>query len=54
MLRAVALDELELLGPRPDEAHVAPEQVPDLRQLVQAEPPEDPPHPGDARVLAGT
>src|SRR5262245_48139341 len=50
MFRAVALNELELLGPRPNQAHIAPEQVPYLRQLVKAEPPEQPPDAGHARI----
>ena len=35
MLLAIALDELELLGPRSAEAHVALEHVHELRKLVE-------------------
>src|SRR5436190_9093152 len=37
---------------RPDEAHLAPEHVPDLRDLVQREAAENRPDRGHARVLA--
>ena len=49
MLGAVASDDLDLFRPRPDEAHLAAEDVPELRQLVEAqpaEPPADPRPPG--------
>src|SRR5262249_11557145 len=38
--------------PRPDEAHVAAQDVQELRQLVEAELPEHPPDARDTRVLA--
>ena len=38
--------------PRPHEAHLAAQDVDDLRNLVQRETPQDPPHPGDPRVVS--
>src|SRR5207248_6723039 len=35
------LDEYRPLGPRTDEAHLAEEHVQELRQLVDAQPPDD-------------
>ena len=44
VLRGELLDEVRALGARADEAHVTVEDVPDLRQLVEA---------GGARVVVG-
>ena len=50
--RAVALDELDLLRPRADEAHVAAEHVPELRQLVEARAPQEAADARHPRVVA--
>ena len=50
MLGTVALDQLDLLRARADDAHVAAQDVDELRQLVEAEAAQQPPHPGDARI----
>src|SRR5205085_5763763 len=42
----VALDEIGLLGSRPDDAHLSAQDVHELRELVEARPAEKPP---DAR-----
>ena len=47
LLGRVALDELDLLGPRADEAHAPPDDVDELRQLVEAPAPQQPPDAGD-------
>eukprot|EP01136_Pigoraptor_vietnamica_P003704 Opistho-1_new@33256 len=39
------------LGPRPDPAHLAAQDVHDLRQLVDARPAQEPAEPGDARII---
>src|SRR3954471_21517024 len=44
--------ELRPLGPRADHAHVAAEDVPQLRQFVEARPPEEPTDRRDAGVVA--
>ena len=45
------LDEVRALGARPDEAHVAVEDVPDLRQLVEAGGADEGADARDARVV---
>src|SRR5579862_9938445 len=42
VLREVALDEVELLRPRPDDGHLATQDVDELRQLVEARSPQQP------------
>ena len=54
MLGPVALDELDLLGPRADEAHVAPQHVDELRQLVEARAGAGAPDAGHPRIVAAT
>src|ERR1700680_3093138 len=49
-VHAVLLIEEGRLRARPDQAHVALEDVDQLRQLVQTHPPQDSPEPGGARV----
>ena len=44
------MDELRPLRARPDEAHVPHEDVEELRELVQACPPEEGPDPRHPRV----
>ncbi len=51
MLGPVALDQLDLLRTRADDAHLAAQDVDQLRQLVEAEPAQEAPDPGDARVV---
>src|SRR5262245_57782440 len=50
LARGVLLDLVAERRPRADEAHVATQDVPELRQLVEREPPEDAADAGDARV----
>ena len=38
--------------PRPDEAHLAPHDVPQLRQLIQRAAPQQPPDPRHTRILS--
>ena len=45
------LDEVRPLGPRPDQGHVALQDVPDLRQFVHVEPAQEPPDRGAPRVV---
>ena len=52
MLGAVALHEVHLLGARPDDAHLSPQDVEQLRCLVEAQAAQDAPNPGDSRVAA--
>ncbi len=47
----VAVDELDLLGARADEAHVAEQHVDELRQLVEARPAQQPADARHARVV---
>src|SRR5262245_27894370 len=44
---------VERQGPRADEAHVALEDVDELRQLVERQPPERSSDAGDARIVPG-
>src|SRR5213596_762094 len=48
---AELLDEARALGARADEAHLTAQDVPELRQLVQAEAPEERPEPRAPRVV---
>jgi len=48
---AVSLRLLESQRPRPNETHVAPEDVPELRKLVHGCPPQDAAHTGDTRIV---
>src|SRR6202051_3208873 len=48
---AELLDVADLLGTRPDNAHVAAEDVPRLRELVEMQATEHPPNAGDALVV---
>src|SRR5947209_15159124 len=50
VLRQVALDELDLLRPRPDERHLTAEDVDELGKLVEARPPQQPSDASHARV----
>src|SRR3954447_8183199 len=50
VLRAVALDQLDLLRARPDHAHLATQDVDQLRQLVEAQAAQQPPGSGDPRI----
>src|SRR5215203_2839218 len=50
MLRPVATNQVDLLRPRANDAHVPLQHVHELRKLVQAEPPQDPADAGDARI----
>src|SRR3954471_2745955 len=50
VLRLVAPDELDLLRPRSDEAHVAREHVQELWQLVETRAPQEAAEPRHARV----
>src|SRR3954470_23767080 len=43
----VLVDLVAERGPRPNDRHVAAHDVPELRQLVEAEPAQDPAHLGD-------
>ena len=52
VLGKVALDQLDLLRARADDAHVAAQDVDELRQLVEAEAAQQPPDPGDPRIGA--
>src|SRR4051812_39218628 len=52
VLLAVAIDELELLGPRSHEAHVSLEHVHQLRKLVEAPTTQDAPYARHAGVVA--
>src|SRR5438874_2326089 len=52
VLGSVHRDEVSLLGPRPDEAHVSTDDVEELRQLVEAETADDPPNMSYAWVIA--
>ena len=45
------LDEVRALGARADDRHVAPEDVPELRQLVEVRPPEEAAERRHARVV---
>src|SRR5205814_7391323 len=54
---ALALPAAALFGlveqerPGPNQAHLSTEDVEELRELVQAKPPEPAPHAGDARIV---
>ena len=48
----VALHQPDLLGARADEAHVAPEDVEQLRELVEARASQEAPDARDARIVA--
>src|SRR5262245_53872666 len=48
--RVVAGNDLHQLGPRADEAHVAANDVPELRQLVEAPSAEEAPEIGVTRI----
>ena len=50
MLGPVAPHELYLLRSRADDAHLTLQYVHELRQLVEAESSQHPPHVGDARI----
>ena len=50
VLGTVALDQLDLLRARPDHAHVATQDVDQLRHLVQAQAAQHPPRSGDPRI----
>src|SRR5687768_74527 len=50
LVLVVLLDLVAQRRPRPDDAHVAAQDVPELRQLVDRRPPQDPPDAGDAAV----
>ena len=50
VLRAVEPDELGLLGPGADEAHVAAEDVQELGELVEARPAQQASEPGHPRI----
>src|SRR5205807_2023729 len=52
LARRVALDLVGKGRSRADQAHLAPHDVPELRQLVEGEPPEHSPNPRDARIAA--
>src|SRR5207244_4049646 len=52
LARRVALDLVAERRPWPDQAHVAADHVPELRQLVEREPAQHAPDPRDARVAA--
>ncbi len=47
----VAVDLAAQRGSGPDQAHVAEDDVEQLRQFVQAEPPEEPAERGDPRIV---
>ena len=47
----VAFDELRPFGPRSDQAHVAPQDVPELGDLVDARGPQQPADAGDACIV---
>src|ERR1700730_6582244 len=50
-LALVVLIDLVTQGrTRPDQRHLAADDVPELRQLVEGDPAQQPPHPRDARV----
>ena len=51
MLRLIASDELDLLGPRTDEAHLAEDNIEELWKLVEARTPEPLTKASDARVI---
>lgn len=53
VLRGELLDEVRALGARADEAHVAIEDVPDLRQFVEAGGADEGANTRDARVVVG-
>lgn len=53
VLRGELLDEVRALGARADEAHVAVEDVPDLRQFVEAGGADEGADARDARVVVG-
>src|SRR4051794_5411550 len=50
VLRAVAMDQLDLLWPWADDAHVALQHVHELRQLIEAEPSQYAPDARNARI----
>ena len=50
MQRVVAVDVARILRPRTDERHLAADDVPQLRQLVELRPPQEPAEPRDPRV----
>src|SRR5262249_5179772 len=50
LARRVALDLVGERGPRPDHAHVAADDVPELRQLVDRQPAQEHTRPRDAGV----
>jgi len=45
------IDEMGTLRPGPDQGHLAPDDVDELGQLVDAQPPEQPAHGGHALVF---
>ena len=49
----VLLDLVAERRARPDHRHVAADDVPELRQLVEAQPPQEPSRPRDPRVALG-
>src|SRR5690606_35931126 len=51
LLRRVAAEVLRQERPRPDERHVAADDVPELRQLVERERAEEPSEPRQARFV---
>ena len=53
VLRGELLDEVRALGARADEAHVAVEDIPDLRQFVEAGGADEGADARDARVVVG-
>src|ERR1700759_5811786 len=40
------------VGPRPDDRHVAAQDVEELRELVEARPPQETPQPRDASIVS--
>ena len=47
------VDKRRTLGTRPDEAHLAAQNIDQLWQLIQARPPQPLSQPGYARIVAG-
>src|SRR5436853_4058472 len=51
VMRSIVLDLVDRRGPRPHQAHLAPEHVPDLRQLVEMTGAKLLAERGDARII---
>src|SRR4051812_23459475 len=47
-------EEFRPLGPRPDDAHLSSQDVPELRKLVDVALPQQPSGPSDPRIVVGS